>query len=139
MHCREREAVAISEKIIDTVRRNGGVATISWHERSLSPERLWDGVYREVLAILRSRGASVRPAREIVSWFRLRRSIDLEGAQLTSESVSSLPRASGAEALCARIHGRAGETAVTSNGSTDLAVAASDLQELAAGSRLVRS
>jgi hypothetical protein len=139
MHCREREAIAISEKIIDTVRRNGGVATISWHERSLSPERLWDGVYREVLAILRSRGASVRPAGEIVSWFRLRRSVDLEGVQLTSESVSSLPRATGAEALCARIHLRAGEMAVRSNGSTDLAVAASDLRELARVGRLVRS
>ena len=91
MHCREDEAVTLGKQIIDTVCETGGVATISWHERSLSPERLWDEVYRELLAILRARGASVRPAREVVSWFRLRRGIDLEGVDLTSESVLRLP------------------------------------------------
>ena len=137
MHCREDEAVALGTQIIDTVCETGGVATISWHERSLSPERLWDDVYRELLAALRARGASVRPAREVVSWFRLRRQVDLEGVDLTTESVSRLPSATGADALRVRIHRTAGDTADVAR-ARDLAVAAGDLEALARG-RLVRS
>jgi hypothetical protein len=139
MHCREPEAVALSEQIIDTVRRTGGVATISWHERSLSPERLWDRVYREVLATLRARGACVLPAREVVSWFRLRRGIDLEGVDLTPASVAHLPSATGPDALRLRIHRRAGEAALGSAGAADLAVAAGELDAVVRGQRLVRS
>ena len=137
MHCREHEAVTLGKQIIDTICETGGVATISWHERSLSPERLWDEVYRELLALLRARGASVRPAREVVSWFRLRRGIDLEGVDLTSESVLRLPSAGGADALRVRIHLPASETANASC-AKDLAVAAGDLAAAARG-RLVRS
>ena len=39
---------------------HGGVATISWHERSLSPERLWDDVYARVRGLLRGARADVR-------------------------------------------------------------------------------
>jgi hypothetical protein len=138
MHCREREAAALSREIIDTVGRNGGVATISWHERSLSPERLWDGVYRDVLATLRSQGASVRPAREVVSWFRLRRSVDLEGVDITAGSVSDLPAANGADALRVRIHRRPGDAGAPPGAWTDLAVAAADLRSVAHDARLVR-
>ena len=138
MHCREPEAVALSKQIVDTVCQSGGVATISWHERSLSPERLWGGVYRELLSILRARGASVLPAREVVSWFRLRRGIDLEGVDLRSESVSSLPTTTGAQSLRVRIHHGHGKAA-PSAGYADLAVAASDLEVAARSGRLVRS
>jgi hypothetical protein len=138
MHCREPEAAALSKQIVDTVCRTGGVATISWHERSLSPERLWGGVYRELLSILRARGASVRPAREVVSWFRLRRGIDLEGVDLTSESVSGIPTTTGAQSLRVRVHHCPGK-ATAPAGYTDLAVAASDLEAAARGGRLVRS
>ena len=138
MHCGERDAVALSERIIDAVCHHGGVATISWHERSLSPERLWDEPYHKLLAILRSRGASVRPAREIVAWFRLRRGIDLEGVDITADSVSNLPAATGDDALRVRIHRRSGESS-TPGGLTELAAAAGDLEAAARGRRLVGS
>jgi hypothetical protein len=139
MHCREDEAIALGERIIDTVRRTGGVATISWHERSLAPERMWDGVYRRLLASLRVRGASVRPAREIVSWFRLRREIDLEGVDLRSESVGRLPSATGADALRVRVHRRRGEHHSVSGNAVDFSVAASDLGALVRDGQLVGS
>ena len=82
MHLREREALALCRDLADRTRQLGGVLTISWHERSLVPERQWDGVYRELLAMLRQRGAGVMTAGEAVAWFRLRRSVDLEGADM---------------------------------------------------------
>jgi len=130
MHCREDEALAASQAIVDTVHETGGVATISWHERSLSPERLWDRVYHGVLAHLRARDASVRPAREVVAWFRTRRSVSLEGTQLSAESVARLaipdPEVS-ADALRVRIHHPLRDAAGAAPRYTDLAVRPADL------------
>lgn len=143
MRCRSDQAVTLSERMIDTVRRTGGVATISWHERSLSPERLWDGVYRELLAALRARDASVRPAGEVVAWFRTRRSVRLEGVRLTAEAVSGLPSATGPDALRVRVWRRRGDCDGRGDGGagerTDLAVAAGDLETVIADRQLVRS
>lgn len=138
MHCGERQAVALSARIIDAVCHHGGVATISWHERSLSPERLWDEPYRRLLAILRSRGASVRPAREVVAWFRLRRGVDLEGVDLTADSVESLPAATGDDALRVRVHHPSSKSSA-SGGLTERAASAADLKAAARGRRLVGS
>jgi len=87
----------------------GGVSTLSWHERSLAPERQWDGAYRWLLAQLRQRGACVLPAREVVSWFRVRRSVDLRGADVEADRLHTLadrgPETTGPHALILRIHG----------------------------------
>jgi hypothetical protein len=109
MGCTEQEALDLCDPILDWTRRLGGVTTLSWHERSLVPDRQWDGVYRRLLAQLRQRGAYVAPAREIVSWFAARRSVDLQGAKIEADCLRALADR-GSEAvtssvLMLRIHG----------------------------------
>lgn len=130
MHCEDAEAVAISQAVIDIVRNTGGVATISWHERSLSPERLWGRVYDGVLAHLRACEASVWPARDVVAWFRARRSVDLEGVPLSAPSIANLAASDvdvSTDALRVRIHHPLPEAAGGAATYTDLAVRRGDL------------
>ena len=126
MHLRERAALALCEALMDRTRELGGVLTLSWHERSLAPERQWDRVYAELLAMLRDRGAAVMTARSAVTWFRLRRSVDLEGVDLSNalSLVASADVADGESMLPLRIH-RAGE------GRVDTAVPVEALRGLA--------
>ena len=141
MHRSESEALSICGQILDDVCRHGGVATISWHERSLSPERQWDRAYDQLLSLLRTRRASVRPAHEVVSWFRLRRSVDLEGACINAQSLSGIAIAEndgGPDALCVRIHHSRGHDGGMA-GHSDLAVRARDLGAIVRNASPVRS
>ena len=92
MNCAEQEALGFCGQILDWTQRLGGVSTLSWHERSLVPERQWDGVYRWLLAQLRQRAAYVAPARDVISWFSARRSVDLEGAGIDPDLLSCTRR-----------------------------------------------
>jgi hypothetical protein len=87
MQCREAEALMHCDAIIDQTRDLGGVVTISWHERSLAPERQWEGTYKELLRSLHRRKASIRPAREIVMWFQTRRAVNLEGVHADPDAL----------------------------------------------------
>jgi hypothetical protein len=108
MNCAEPEALGLCEQVLGWTQRLGGVSTLSWHERSLVPERQWDGAYRWLLAQLRQRGAYVAPARDVVSWFSARRSADLEGAGIDPDLLQALagpgPGAAASPALRLRIH-----------------------------------
>jgi hypothetical protein len=134
MHLREDEALRRIVDVVDTTRAVGGVATISWHERSLAPERQWDSLYRDVLDALRSRGAAVLRATDVVAWFRDRRSVDLEGVDLESV-LRRLPEpdaealAGSRRALRVRTH-RAGAAPV------DIAVGVGELQAVLSTSRV---
>jgi hypothetical protein len=90
MGCKEQEALDLCEPILDWTQRLGGVTTLSWHERSLVPERQWDGVYRRLVAQLRQRGAYVGSARDVVSWFAARRSVGLQGAEIKADRLQAL-------------------------------------------------
>ena len=129
MHCRESEAVAIAERLLNTVCEVGGAATISWHERSLSPERLWDQVYAELRNHLHATRAAVRPAHQVVDWFRTRRGVDLEGAELSPESITeiALEDTIPIDALRVRIHHPTSALSDAGPAHTDLAVRAEDL------------
>jgi hypothetical protein len=62
--------------IVTHARRFGGTIVINWHDRSLSPERLWEAPYRELLDDVGSGDrAWFATAGEAVEWFRWRRSI----------------------------------------------------------------
>lgn len=140
MHCREGEALEIARAVVDRVRDTGGVATISWHERSLSPERLWGRVYDGVLAHLRARNASVRTAREVVAWFRARRGIDLEGAHLAPASIQEIAipdSAAYGDALRVRLHHAEPEGSTPIY--TDFAVFPGDLNQLIRDPRALAS
>jgi hypothetical protein len=135
MHLREQEALERTIALIDTTRELGGVMTISWHERSLVPERQWDGVYRGLLDALQGRGATVLRARDVVSWFRARRAVDLEGADL--EGALTLHQAGVDDVrphaldLRVRAH-RPGA------GASDVPISVERLQELVSLSRVAR-
>jgi hypothetical protein len=54
------------------------VLTINWHDRSIAPERLWDDFYLKLLQELKSRGAWIATAAQVVAWFRKRRAAALD-------------------------------------------------------------
>jgi hypothetical protein len=116
MHCRPGEATRIAHALLERVGQVGGVLTVSWHERSLVPERQWNDPYRALLEDLRAAGASIRPARDVVDWFRRRRAVDLEDREVVGMALAALAapeprRGSGAD-LVLRLHRRDGFTDV---------------------------
>jgi len=71
----QREAAILLSRMIDKTVQFGGCITINWHDRSLSPERLWDASYRDLVQELKDRGAWFATAGQATSWFRKRRSV----------------------------------------------------------------
>ena len=69
-----KQAKALLDSMAENGVRFGGTLTINWHDRSLAPERLWGGSYRDLIEDLRSRGVWFATAGQAVSWFRKRRS-----------------------------------------------------------------
>jgi len=61
-------------RMIDSAVRFGGTLTINWHDRSLAPERLWGGCYRDLIQEMKNQDAWFSTAGQAVSWFRKRRS-----------------------------------------------------------------
>ena len=62
----------------DNVVRFGGTLTINWHDRSIAPERLWNGCYRDLIKDLGARGAWFATAGQAVRWFQKRRRVAFE-------------------------------------------------------------
>ncbi len=83
----EEDAKQMVWKLIDGAVEFGGVLTINWHDRSIAPERLWDGFYLKLLRELKSRGAWFATATQAVSWFRKRRSAVVEEALVENGKV----------------------------------------------------
>ena len=77
------------QELIDNAEKHGGVLTINWHTRSLSPERLWDDFYSGMLERIERKRVWFATAGQAVRWFRKRRSVCLEGI---SDREFSLPR-----------------------------------------------
>lgn len=73
-----KQAIGRISEIISITKRFGGVLTINWHDRSLAPERLWGGVYRDTVDQLAQAGAWFAICRDAVRWFRQRRDIEFE-------------------------------------------------------------
>jgi len=69
-----RQAIPRVTTLIENAERYGGCLTLNWHDRSLSPERMWDQAYREVLRELKKRNPWFATAGDAVAWFRKRRS-----------------------------------------------------------------
>jgi hypothetical protein len=75
-------------KMIDNAAEFGGALTINWHDRSIAPERLWDGFYLKLLRELKGRGTWFATADQAVSWFRKRRSASVEATLGEKGSIS---------------------------------------------------
>jgi len=84
----------------------GGVLTINWHDRSVSPERLWTECYRGLLKDLEERGAWFATAQQVISWFRKRRALTFNSRNGVTENDSpALLVASSASVLRGEVPG----------------------------------
>lgn len=86
------------EDLVGLSRETGGVLAVNWHMRSLGPERFWDDPYRHLLRLAERGRVWAAPAREVVEWFVLRRSVgftevNFEGRciRLSAEKSESMP------------------------------------------------
>ena len=73
LHLSASQASVRLQEIADHAARFGGCMTINWHDRSVAPERQWDGCYRDLIQDLESRGAWFATADQAVRWFGKRR------------------------------------------------------------------
>ena len=107
MRLKETQAWDICKITLDNVIKVGGVITLSWHTRSLSPERLWGEFYKKLLGELKNKKAWFGTAIQVVDWFRQRRSVIFGACQVQKNQINiqfkcgstiSGPR------MCLRIH-----------------------------------
>lgn len=76
MSLAKAEAWQLSEYLIGYAASQGGALTILWHDRSLSPERLYEDFYIKLLDELKTQQAWFAKAQDAVDWFRMRRSAE---------------------------------------------------------------
>jgi hypothetical protein len=95
----DAQAWELCASLLDTAARFGGVLTVSWHERSLAPERLWGGFYEQLLHELSARGAFFGTAQQVVRWFRARRSVVFEDVRFEANMLRLRLKYEGGEFL----------------------------------------
>jgi hypothetical protein len=83
----DAQAWDLCTNIITAAGRYGGVVTVSWHLRSLAPERLWGAFYIRLLQELRDRGAWFGTASQVVQWFRQRRAVVFEDCNVVGNTL----------------------------------------------------
>ena len=66
---------------------SGGVLTVNWHTRSLSPERLWGEFYAALLKEIETHRVWFGTAQQIVGWFRKRRALRFDSVCFEENSV----------------------------------------------------
>jgi hypothetical protein len=81
------QAETLIGQLINNASHFGGVLTINWHDRSVAPERLWGGVYNNLLDDLKKMGAWFPTAAQAVSWFKKRRSAVIENVAREAETI----------------------------------------------------
>jgi hypothetical protein len=80
---KDEDANQLCKRLLDNADCYGGVLTLSWHDRSLEPERLWGNFYSQLLHEIHTRNAWIGSARQIVQWFRQRRSVKFEESSVS--------------------------------------------------------
>ncbi len=68
-----KQAAEKMSPLITFAAQNGGAFVVNWHDRSIAPERLWDGSYSELIAECKRNGAWFATTGQAVEWFRQRR------------------------------------------------------------------
>ena len=81
----------------------GGALTVNWHDRSIAPERLWDGTYRWLLDEFKTHGAWFATASQTVGWFQKRRAATFEATAAGQIKIKSAGDAENLPALRVRI------------------------------------
>jgi hypothetical protein len=75
-----KQAEQTISQLLSDFGRYGGVCTVNWHDRSIAPERLWDGTYRWMMKEFAARGAWFATAAQSVAWFQKRRAVTFENS-----------------------------------------------------------
>ena len=88
MNCTETEAFDICERVVGAVLSGGGVLTINWHTRSLSPERLWGDFYKALLNQLRAHRVWFATAGRIIERFRERRELTFISVTRSQDGIT---------------------------------------------------
>lgn len=88
MDLSEPQAMQACQQVIRQAAKFGGVLTVNWHTRSLSPERLWGGFYQSLLQEMKKHRVWFGTAKQAVDWFRVRRSIRFQRVDGNSETLS---------------------------------------------------
>jgi hypothetical protein len=83
MNLSELKAIHSCKELLEVTAMRGGVLTVNWHTRSLSPERMWGDFYATLLDEMRRYRVWFGTAQEIVTWFRNRRALSFEDVQFT--------------------------------------------------------
>ncbi len=94
MNLHESRAIDSCKELLEITAMLGGVLTVNWHTRSLSPERLWGDFYTTLLNEISRYRVWFGTAQEIVSWYRDRRALCFEHVQFRQEELhltSSIP------------------------------------------------
>ncbi|MBN1550256.1 hypothetical protein JW979_02255 [bacterium] len=76
MSLTKADAWQLCEYLIKKAASHGGALTVLWHDRSLSPERLYEDFYIKLLHEIKSQQAWFATAQDAVDWFRMRRSAE---------------------------------------------------------------
>ena len=104
----DAEALNACLELIHSLMSFGGVLTVNWHTRSLSPERLWGNFYTVLLNEIRARRVWFGTAKEIVQWFRRRRELRFESVEVQENGarveLSGLNWDSGSFNFSVRLH-----------------------------------
>ena len=88
MSLTKNEAWDLSKDLIEKAAVYGGMLTILWHDRSLSPERLYEDFYIKLLAELKNRKTWFATATDICDWFNSRRAVKFEDVKVSNRNIS---------------------------------------------------
>jgi hypothetical protein len=75
------------EDLVEKTSRHGGALTVLWHDRSLSPERLYEDFYIRLLDELQRRKAWFATAADICQWFQARRHARFEKGDTRGDKI----------------------------------------------------
>ena len=110
--------------LVDHARRFGGTLVINWHDRSISPERLWGWCYRELVSeVERGNRGWFATAGGAVEWFRWRRSIRFESHASDVTEIIGAARPAGRPAARVVVHQGRGDDEFRFEGNTALRLA----------------
>jgi hypothetical protein len=118
----EAAAFERAKQICSHASDNGGGLTINWHHRSVGPERFWDDLYINLLGEMEKKGAWFATAREAISWFGKRRSVEFRRVDRRGTEMRvqlSCPSGDETPGLVLRIH-------TPSSQQTDLSLISED-------------
>jgi len=129
MNLTELKAINSCKQLLKITATMGGVVTVNWHTRSLSPERLWGDFYATLLDEMRCYRVWFGTAQEIVAWFRNRRELCFEEVQFSEEGLRlkiTGPSPDDRPPFVVRVHRRGARSSLDST-RTDAEPAFSDI------------